>query len=231
MKKLILFLLLMTTFFNCKECKKENEQTVKKGVVEINEKFIKYKSDKLIKYFIIKSMEEDKTYSHQDLLDIDNTLPYGNYKIIYPSFYNSENEIDFKIDQEKTTINYFVDSLDYNKAFSPFIDQLQENETIRLINNVSGCFSSYGGEIKISKKGNDYYINNDNFKNKKLNTEQVRFLKEFEFEMFNLDLKGFYCTNTEKTLLLNDSTFDFISIEDSSCWYYGFSYLMEKLNE
>ena len=91
MKKLILFLLLILTF-NCKEDKKEDEQEIKKGVVEINEKFIKYKSDKLIKYFIIKSMEEDKTYSHQDLLDIDNTLPYGNYKLIYPSFYNTENE-------------------------------------------------------------------------------------------------------------------------------------------
>lgn len=218
----LLIIILTVLIYNCDEEKNE----IKTGVVEINEKFIKYKSDKLIKYFIIESMDKDKTYNHRDLQNLDNTLPYGNYKLIYPSFYNTENEINFRIDQEKTTINYYVDSLDYKNIYSPFIDKLKEKETLSLIEKVNGCVSFDGRKMTITKKGSNYFFNE-----KKLNIEQLRLLREFENEIHNLDLEDYGCTYSQKFLFLNNSTNDFVSANDQSCWYYGFSYLMEKLNE
>ena len=223
MLKKLLIIVLIVLIYNCKEEKIE----VKTGTIKIKENYIKYKPDYFSKnYFLIKSLDDNITYSSRNLIDIGNRLPYGNYKLIYSSYYNIENETEFKIDKEKTTINYYIDSLDYTKVYSPLIDELGENEILNLIEKVNGCVSFYGRKMNITKKGIDYFFNG-----KKLNIEQFRLLREFEFEIRNLDLEDYGCTYTHKFLFLNNSTNDFVSANDQSCWYYGFSYLMERLNE
>lgn len=232
MKSKLIFLVFFLTLFNCGKKKVD----IKTGRIEINEKYIKYKSNNYNTQYIIESENDCEIYDLNRLMEARNKLPYGNYKLVYSSYYSVYNELKFTINSEKTTVNFYPDSLDYSyikedKTFL-LIDRLKEKETLNLYVNASGCFLNLTSKFEITKEGSEYFIQANYYKNKKrLSQRQLQLLRAFEFETNTLDLSDYGCTSYEKYLFFNSSTNDFISAVNGSCWYYGFDYFRESLEE
>ncbi len=229
-------LIVLFIFFSLMNCEKEKVK-IKKGQIEIEELYIKYKPEEfnLNRSYIIESIDDSEIYNYKRLTDSNFKLPFGPYKLVYSTFYKQENNIDFTINSKNTKVIFYQDSLDYSLIKDTkcclLIDALKENEILNLYTNSSGCFLSYSTKLELYKKESEYYINTNYHKNKKLNANQVRRLREFEFEVYNLDLSDYYCTTTENYLFLNSTSNEFVSANNGSCRYYGYHYLMKSLEE
>ena len=167
--KLYLFISLFLILFNCK---KENI-AIKKGEIRINETYIKYGTGNFKRPYIIESKDNSEIYNLKRLVDSGYNLPHGNYKLVYASFYKMHNEIEFTINNNKKTLDIYPDSLDYSQIKDTkcclLIDELKPKETLYIYSNLSGCFSNFNKDVKITKRDSNYYINTNYYKNKKLN--------------------------------------------------------------
>ena len=229
-------LIVLFIFFSLVNCEKEKVK-IKKGQIEIEELYIKYKPEEFNfnRSYIIESIDDSEIYNYKRLLDSNFKLPFGPYKLVYSTFYKQENKVDFTVDSKNNKVVFYSDSLDYSQIKDTkcclLVDALKENEILNLYFNTSGCYLSFNTKLELFKKESEYYINTNYYKNKKLNANQVRRLREFEFEVYNLDLSDYYCTTTENYLFLYSTNNEFVSATNSSCWYYGYSYFIKSLEE
>lgn len=150
----------------------------------------------------------------------------GTYTIIFENMYSQIVEIPFKVEEyKKYEVDLCTNIIDYSKeSFKPRINQLKNNECLKIIFSSQGCFHSYEKELTISRKRKKYFLEYEG-KLKQLSKKEVKLIEHFEIELSHAQEGG--CTTTHTYHIQFKDKNDFY--HDGKCSWNGFYYLMKNL--
>lgn len=151
---------------------------------------------------ILKDNSEFKTITpkrenKQELMDLE----YGNYTLIYKSFFNKIDSINVNIRESKDySVELCLYVLDYSKeTYKPIIDRLQVDEFYSIIISSTGCFHDYNDTITINKN-NEVYILTWGSNSKTLLNSDIEAIRRFELELNYMS--NALCTTTDTYILI-----------------------------
>lgn len=127
-------------------------------------------------------------------------LEYGNYTLIYKSFFNKTDSINVNILESKDySVELCIYVLDYSKeTYKPIIDHLKVDEFYSIIISSTGCFHDYNDTITINKN-NEVYILTWGSNSKTLLNSDIEAIRRFELELNYMSYE--HCTTIDTYIL------------------------------
>lgn len=160
----------------------------------------------------IEQFNEFELYRNDSLIEISKTnilgfkqyedIPEGNYHIIANTFFGKRKSEIIPVKKIVNADSFVICVDELNESIvnssSSIIDNLTNNEEIKLSYYFGGCFSSGKYEVTILQKNDHLYIKY-NSKTKKLKKKQIEILKQFLIEFANLKNIADNCISTSSS--------------------------------
>lgn len=214
----------------------KNKATLKINIIDCRNNYAGY----IEKIKLIKNNEnirevEPRFDRDKTIIEIDT----GVYFLEYKSIFNKIERIKIVASEcKKYSVDLCINYIDHSKeVYKPIIDQLQNNESYKIIMTSHGCFHSNSDTLTISKKDNSYQITYkkaipEEFKNinpgllktQTVNNKDLEAIRHFETELNYMTDGG--CTTTDRYTINYKSESKFI---DGNCSWNGGHYLKQQL--
>ncbi len=180
-----------------------------------------YKNDKIFK----KYSRFEKPYIEKEII-ID-SLSNGNYKIVYSNFLKQTLEKKVIVKENKIyNVSIVYDYSDYKKFIkNSYVKNLKNNEKVEFLFESNSCMGSFKGNISITKKGNQYFIERNGIV-KELNKKEIDLIIKMECELNLLQDSG--CTTSDHYIVkCRELKKDFF---DTTCSWYGWMNMNKEIN-
>lgn len=175
------------------------------------------KGDKVVKEL------EPKHENKQLITDLET----GIYHLAYTSIFNKPETLKVDIAAyKKYSVDLCVNYITFPIGpFQPVIDRLQENESYSIVVSSQGCFHFTNDTLTISKNKN-VFTAKMGLKTKTLSQENIKAIRQFEFELDNIGgING--CTTVDSYTILYKK--EKKQVEDGGCIWNGDYYLKQNL--
>ncbi len=153
----------------------------------------------------------------------------GEYRVEYKSMFNLIESKTVDISSNGIyTIDICIDYISYKKSeYIPILDRLKENEGYSLSFESQGCFHNVKSNKLYFKREKDSYFMIYKNQKRKLSEGEVRTVRYFEIELYEMDDHE-NCT-TRDTYIVRYNGGEFRKIDDSCTWDGGY-FLWNTLN-
>jgi hypothetical protein len=172
---------------------------------------------------IIKELEPKHNYT-QTVTDLE----LGTYYLAYTSIFHKPETLKVNVTSyQEYQVELCVNFIGNPPAtFQPVIDRLQEKESYSIIMSSQGCFH-FTNDTLIINKENGVFKAKMKLKTKTLDADNIKAVRQFEFELDNITTELLGCTTTDSYTILYKG--EKKHVDDGGCDWNGDYYLMKNL--
>lgn len=159
------------------------------------------------------------------------SVPDGKYSFEYANIFGETIKKEFSIPNSKKSLNQsevllYADKLQDSIPKDLFIQKIKNDEKIVVKFRFSGCYSGRKDSLTIFKSNNDLYVLHKR-KKRKLKTDEIEFLMQYENELKHLKEVSFASTaNGINEVIYNSERLYYV---EPSVYWGGFDLLKKKL--
>lgn len=171
---------------------------------------------------VIKELKPEHNYT-QEVSDLE----LGTYYLAFTSIFNKPETLKVDIPSyHKHWIELCVNYIEAPDAsFHSVIDRLKENESYHIIMSSQGCFHFTNDTLMISRS-NNVFTAKMGLKTKTLTQENIKAVRQFEYELDNIGGDNGCTTVDNYTILYKKEK---KQVEDGGCAWNGDYYLKQSL--